>query len=107
METVEAGRPVLSVVPHKWVAENSLFWPPKQANVLRKDAGSSPMPSWTKLPCAVKRKYIPSFGEAEREADELSGQSTDMSDFATKRKKKLKKTSKALDLNHLITEKRK
>ncbi|XP_062703947.1 uncharacterized protein LOC109397317 [Aedes albopictus] len=106
VQTIEAGKPVVTVVPHKWVSGNSLFWPSKQANELRQNAASSPASSWTKMPCSVKRKYIPTFKGAEQEADELSGQSTDASDFAPKRKKKLKKgsTTKELDLNHLLTD---
>ncbi|KXJ69938.1 hypothetical protein RP20_CCG025359 [Aedes albopictus] len=106
VQTIEAGKPVVTVVPHKCVSGNSLFWPSKQANELRQNAASSPASSWTKMPCSVKRKYIPTFKGAEQEGDELSGQSTDASDFAPKRKKKLKKgsTTKELDLNHLLTD---
>lgn len=105
VQTIEAGKPVLTVVPHKWVNGNTLLWPPKQANELRKNAASLPMSSWSKMSCSVKRKYIPTFADAEQEADELSGLSTDASDFAPRRKKKFKKPAfnKEIDLNHLVT----
>lgn len=109
VQTIEAGKPVITVVPHKWVSGNTLSWPTKQVNDLRKNAASVPASSWTKMSCLVKRKYIPTFNDAQQEADDLSGQSTDVSDYAPKRKKKVKKDSsnKELDLNHLVTVERK
>lgn len=82
------------------------MWPGKKANVLRQNAGNKPHISWSKIPCTIKRRYIPTFEEAEQEAAELSGLSTESSDAAPKTKKK--KTNQAklsknnIDLNHLI-----
>ncbi|XP_062553525.1 uncharacterized protein LOC134218484 [Armigeres subalbatus] len=106
VQTIETGKPVLTVVPHKWVCGNTLLWPNKQANELRKNAASTPSPSWIKMSCSIKRKFIPTFSEAEQEADDLSGQSTDASDFVVKRRKTAKTASikKPLDLNHMIND---
>lgn len=99
---------MLSVVPHQWVRGNVLLWPGKHAGVLCKDVCSKPAASWTKLPCVVKRKYIPTYTEAEQEAADLSGMSTDVSDYAPRKKQKKnpKKVAskKGYDFNHLLSQ---
>lgn len=104
-QTQEAGGPVLSIVPHQWVQGDTLMWPNKNATLLSKDAASKPTSTWTKIPCTVKRKFIPTFEEAEQEAAELSGISTDASDYAPR--KKVKKnaknaSNKTYDFNHML-----
>ncbi|XP_055523256.1 uncharacterized protein LOC129717397 [Wyeomyia smithii] len=88
VQTTEAGAPLLSVVPHQWVRGNVLLWPTKNANSLCKDASSKPAASWSKLPCVVKRKHIATYAAAEQQAADLSGMSTDVSDFAPRKKTK-------------------
>ncbi|XP_062552826.1 uncharacterized protein LOC134217971 [Armigeres subalbatus] len=106
VQTKEAGKHVLSAVPCRWVRDGYLFWPGKNVNKLRTNLKSEPCTSWSKIVCNVKRKYIPSYEEAEMEAAELSGQNTESSDAAP-RKKKQKKTmkdgsSQRFDFNHLV-----
>lgn len=79
---------MLSVVPHQWVQGNVLLWPSKNASILCQDVTSKPAASWTKLPCVIKRKYIPTYKAAEQEAADLSGMSTDVSDYAPRKKPK-------------------
>ncbi|XP_055527985.1 uncharacterized protein LOC129720528 [Wyeomyia smithii] len=88
VQTTEAGAPLLSVVSHQWVRGNVLLWPTKNANSLCKDASSKPAASWSKLPCVVKRKHIATYAAAEQQAADLSGMSTDVSDFAPRKKTK-------------------
>lgn len=105
VQTVEASRPVVTVVPHQWVDGEFLLWPPKKADRLRKNAACKPESNWNKIPCVVKRKYIPTMVEAEAEAAYLSGITTDTSDSPAPSKKKIKMTVptiQELDLNHLI-----
>lgn len=98
---------MLSVVPHQWVQGDSLMWPNKNAIQLSKDSSSKPAASWTKIPCMVKRKYIPTYREAQQEAEDLSGISTEASDYAPKKKpKKNPKTqpTKGYDFNHMLVD---
>ncbi|EAT32947.1 AAEL014814-PA [Aedes aegypti] len=82
VQTKEAGKLVLTAVPYRWIRDGFLFWPGKNANRLRMDLNSEPGSGWSKIACSVKRKYIPSYEEAEIEAAELSGQNTESSDSA-------------------------
>lgn len=106
VQTKEAGKLVLTAVPCRWIRDGFLFWPGKNANRLRMDLNSEPGSGWSKIACSVKRKYIPSYEEAEIEAAELSGQNTESSDSAPRRKKqkKVKKDGfiKRFDFNHLV-----
>ncbi|XP_065074653.1 uncharacterized protein LOC135698552 [Ochlerotatus camptorhynchus] len=106
VQTKEAGKLVLTAVPHRWVCNGFLMWPEKNANKLRKDLKSEPTSGWSKIACSVKRKYIPSYEEAEMEAAELSGQNTESSDSAPRKKKQKKTTkdglSRRFDFNHLV-----
>lgn len=82
------------------------MWPSKHANILRKNVTSEPHSSWSKIPCVVKRRFIPTFAEAELEAADLSGQSTDTSEFApTPKRKKTnppKGSKNRFDFNYLV-----
>ncbi|XP_055642552.1 uncharacterized protein LOC129779223 isoform X2 [Toxorhynchites rutilus septentrionalis] len=106
VQTLEAGTPMLSVVPHQWIEGKFLLWPGKNASVICKDVSSKPTASWTKIPCIVKRKYIPTYAEAEQEAADLSGMSTDVSDYIPKIKHaknaKTVASRKSYDFNHLM-----
>lgn len=97
---------MITVVPHKWINGQYLLWPPKKAEQLKKDAGSEPAANWTKIPCSVKRKYIPSLEEAEIEAGYLSGNTTDTSDIPAPPKKRIKSKAESkihnVDLNYLF-----
>ncbi|XP_021712829.1 uncharacterized protein LOC110681391 [Aedes aegypti] len=107
VQTQEAQGPVLSVVPQQWVKSDGLLWPNKNAASLSKDASSKPAASWTKFPCIVKKRNIPSYEQAQQEAADLSGQSTDTSDFATRKKQKKKQKSEATtgyDFNHMLSQ---
>ncbi|KXJ82675.1 hypothetical protein RP20_CCG012097 [Aedes albopictus] len=88
VQTQEAQGPMLSVVPHQWVQKDGLLWPNKNAHTLSKDASSKPSHTWTKIPCVVKKKNIATYEKAQQEAAELSGLSTDTSDFAPRKKQK-------------------
>ncbi|XP_058822792.1 uncharacterized protein LOC131684165 isoform X2 [Topomyia yanbarensis] len=80
VQTKEAGRMVLSIVPHQWVNGKYLSWPDKKANKLIKDPSSKPGKTWNKMLCTVKRRWIPSYLDAEKETAEMSGHTTDASD---------------------------
>nr|XP_029711535.1 uncharacterized protein LOC109432197 [Aedes albopictus] len=105
-QTKEAGKHVLTAVPCRWIRDGCLFWPGKNANKLRKNLTSEPSAGWSKIACSIKRKYIPSYEEAEVEAAELSGQNTESSDAAPRRKKQKRATkddtSRRFDFNHLV-----
>nr|XP_029721171.1 uncharacterized protein LOC115262686 [Aedes albopictus] len=110
-QTKEAGKHVLTAVPCRWIRDGCLFWPGKNANKLRKNLTSEPSAGWSKIACSIKRKYIPSdvtpsYEEAEAEAAELSGQNTESSDAAPRRKKQKRATkddtSRRFDFNHLV-----
>ncbi|KXJ81585.1 hypothetical protein RP20_CCG018755 [Aedes albopictus] len=77
VQTHEAGRPVLTSVPSGWVSGKFLLWPPKRADETRKDVRSTPAATWIKIPCKVKRRYIPTFNAAKEEIGEMSGVTTD------------------------------
>lgn len=106
VQTIEASKPVITVVPHLWVDGQFLLWPPKNADRLRKNAACKPETNWNKIPCVIKRKYIPTLNEADAEAACLSGVTTDASDSPAPPKKKFKKraasTIQEFDLNHLL-----
>lgn len=94
---------MLSIVPNQWVQGDHLRWPSKNAFQLSKDVSSKPAASWAKFPCEVKKSNIPTYEAAEGEAANLSGLSTDASDYAP-RKKKVKKDVKTqkYDFNHML-----
>ncbi|XP_055525271.1 uncharacterized protein LOC129718473 isoform X2 [Wyeomyia smithii] len=106
VQTLEASRPVITVVPHKWINGQYLLWPPKKAEELMKNPSSKPQQNWTKIPCTVKRKFIPSLAEAEIESEYLSGYTTDTSDIPVlprkRSKNKAEQKVQGLDLNYLL-----
>uniref|UniRef100_A0A6P7H0C8 Uncharacterized protein LOC114348760 n=1 Tax=Diabrotica virgifera virgifera TaxID=50390 RepID=A0A6P7H0C8_DIAVI len=73
VETIEAGRSVLTVVPHKWIKNKILFWPPKNVKNLIKDVNSTPDITWNKIICRIKRNYYKNRIAAETELLEMSG----------------------------------
>lgn len=98
---------MLSVVPHQWVQNDGLMWPNKNAASLSKDSSSKPSPTWTKIPCVVKKKNIATYEKAQQEAADLSGLSTDTSDFAPRKKQKKLRKNHALegyDFNHMLSQ---
>ncbi|XP_055537809.1 uncharacterized protein LOC129725714 isoform X2 [Wyeomyia smithii] len=94
LQTIEAGKPVLSVVPQRWVQGKYLFWPDRNAEKLNKDPSSRPASSWNKIVCSVKERRINNFFEAEEAAANLSGATTDVSDAGPPipKKPRLKRT---------------
>ncbi|XP_055549999.1 uncharacterized protein LOC129732780 isoform X2 [Wyeomyia smithii] len=80
VQTLEAGKPVHSIVPQRWVQGKYLYWPNRKAEQLLKDSSSCPAAGWSKLLCTVKQQRIDSLTEAQEEAANLSGVTTDFSD---------------------------
>lgn len=75
VQTTEKGELRLTAVPHRWVHNKLLFWPKKSADKLRRQENSSPDASWEIMPCAVKRKNLKTFQEAQYEIDTMSDKS--------------------------------
>lgn len=104
---MECGGPLLSIVPHQWVNGKFLMWPDKKAELLVKDQSSTPTPKWSKIPCAVKRRFIRTFSEAEFEAAEMSGHTdSDSQQLPPSKKFKTKGAVKGFqtDFNELMNQ---
>lgn len=70
VQTVEKGRPRLSIVPSVWEDSGKLFWPTEKVKNrarLAKDENSFPSPNWDILDCVVKRSYVATYAEAQTE----------------------------------------
>lgn len=105
VQTVEAGRPVLSAVPNTWVVNNFLWWPNVKAAALKallRNQFSKPDPnksSWSRMECAVKRNYVETYEAANSLANEMSGvSSTSTSESGHHAPKKKKNSSEELSV---------
>ncbi|CAH0405511.1 unnamed protein product [Chilo suppressalis] len=70
VQTVEKGRPTLSIVPYVWEDDGKLFWPTEKVKNrarLARDENSFPNPNWDILDCVVKRSNIATYAEAQNE----------------------------------------
>ncbi|KAF5275716.1 hypothetical protein FQR65_LT16592 [Abscondita terminalis] len=75
---------LLSIVPHKWVVNKLLHWPPKVLlkKKIEKNAQSKPDESWSKIPCIVKRPFFETYDEARAELCAMSsGSGTESSEI--------------------------
>jgi len=52
-------------VPHQWVKDGFVFWPPNNCSTLRDDPSSAPELEWKKFKCKVKKDFIVGKEEAE------------------------------------------
>ncbi|XP_050497710.1 uncharacterized protein LOC126878855 isoform X2 [Diabrotica virgifera virgifera] len=108
VETIEAGRSVLTVVPHKWIKNKILFWPPKNVKNLIKDVNSTPDITWNKIICRIKRNYYKNRIAAETELLEMSGGSATSSTDSEvlgemKEKNKVRNTKKVTSQQNFET----
>ncbi|EAT43419.1 AAEL005151-PA [Aedes aegypti] len=94
----------LSVVPDKWlrISRNGsvVLWPnaktvSEQEKLIR-DENSCPKKSWLKYKCTIKRNPVPSWLEAKRLLEELSGESS--SDVGQLKRRKRKVNNRDTDI---------
>lgn len=52
-------------VPHQWVKNGFVFWPPNNCLALRDDPSSAPESYWKKYKCKIKKDLIVGKEEAE------------------------------------------
>lgn len=74
VQTVEKGRPRLSIVPSVWEDGGKLFWPTEKVKNrarLVKDENSFPSPNWDILDCVVKRSNIAMYAVAQTELQNM------------------------------------
>lgn len=81
VETIERGKPQLSIVPSCWEKKGLLRWPPKKypINKLVTNENSIPQADWLTIKCVLKRTSILSYSRAEEEID-MMAQYSDTSD---------------------------
>ncbi|KAK4887406.1 hypothetical protein RN001_003677 [Aquatica leii] len=76
VETKEPSGVFLSAVPSKWVVGKYLYWPNVKTNEaltkLKQNGSSTPLSTWNKLYCKVKKSGLLSSEEAEQEISEMS-----------------------------------
>lgn len=86
VQTKEKSRILLSIVPQRWEANNTLKWPKtgqvkkSEFNSMLRDENSSPGENWMEVNCRVKR-VCSAYAEALALSKEMSDKSdTDASD---------------------------
>lgn len=75
------SKPVLSIVPSKWVSTDNrrVLWPPNNLISLSKDSNSEPNQSWIPQQCKVLGKNFKQYKNAENELSKFE-QITDSDD---------------------------
>lgn len=66
VQTIEKGKPKLSIVPHHWETAGVLFWPKSAGRNTNDDSDNNrPDKSFQHFNCVLKRSQIPSYRAAE------------------------------------------